>query len=255
MTGKTHRLGGMLCSLIGFSVLKSKGMLLPDVNNLIQLAVIYPYGVWASTASDLDQNPESSPSKDVISSCINKALHLTTKRYQYLDEKLDYKKKKYSIEYKVSKLLSANHRSWQTHSFEVLLLIIYLTILSMKGAIFIGLGSTDYAILSLIFTGISFGLIAHYALDMLTPEGIWCLTFVAINKALSLVYHRHIEVLPKKVHLVPYAEFFCTDGTWERIIRFILKTITPIYLLYFVLSTYTPNVWHSIYNVLSVLFK
>ena len=37
MTGKTHRVGGMLCVLGGFTYLESKGFLLINVNPLLQL--------------------------------------------------------------------------------------------------------------------------------------------------------------------------------------------------------------------------
>ena len=36
MTGKTHRVGGMVCVLGGFTYLESKGLLLRDVNPLLQ---------------------------------------------------------------------------------------------------------------------------------------------------------------------------------------------------------------------------
>ena len=43
MTGKTHRAGGILCSIIGFAILKEKGLLLPDVNEGLQWLIIYPF--------------------------------------------------------------------------------------------------------------------------------------------------------------------------------------------------------------------
>ena len=56
MTGNTHRAGGMLCSVVGFALLKEQGLLLPEINPCIQWLVMYPFCYWGSTASDLDHN-------------------------------------------------------------------------------------------------------------------------------------------------------------------------------------------------------
>ncbi len=77
MTGKTHRQGGMLCSLVGFALLKQNGLLNPEVNELVQLLVMYPFCVWGSVASDLDHEWDSAPTKGYPDFVINKALHIT----------------------------------------------------------------------------------------------------------------------------------------------------------------------------------
>ena len=78
MTGKTHRVGGMLCVLGGFTYLESKGLLLRNVNPLLQLTVMYPFALYGSIVSDLDHNANSIPSKDIVSIAINRVLHLTS---------------------------------------------------------------------------------------------------------------------------------------------------------------------------------
>ena len=67
MTGKTHRVGGMLCCLGGYTLLEANGMLLGDVNPLLQLTIMYPFAIYGSTVSDLDHHWQSAPSKDIVS--------------------------------------------------------------------------------------------------------------------------------------------------------------------------------------------
>ena len=78
MTGKTHRVGGMIWVLGGFTYLESKGLLLRNVNPLLQLTVMYPFALYGSIVSDLDHNANSIPSKDIVSVAINRVLHLTS---------------------------------------------------------------------------------------------------------------------------------------------------------------------------------
>ena len=59
MTGKTHRVGGMLCVLGGFTILDSKGMLLGNVSPMIQLVMMYPFALYGSVVSDLDHHVKS----------------------------------------------------------------------------------------------------------------------------------------------------------------------------------------------------
>ena len=79
MQGRTHRVGGVLCALLGYTFLEANGMLIPDVEPLVQLTVVYPFAMYGAVVSDLDHHWESTPSKDPISWIINKILHLTSK--------------------------------------------------------------------------------------------------------------------------------------------------------------------------------
>ena len=115
MTGKTHKMGGMLVSVVGFTLLKNNGLLQPDVNQGIQWLMMYPFCMWGSIASDLDHHWESCPSKDIPSWFVHKALHITEPVYRRLDNSLSGKQKKSSIAYKIAKFFTARHRSWHTH--------------------------------------------------------------------------------------------------------------------------------------------
>lgn len=202
MQGKTHRVGGVLAALTGYAILESKGMLVGNVNNLLQLAIIYPFAVYGSTLPDLDHNWDSAPSKDVVSFCINKILHLG-KGLQKIGLK------------KVGYFVDSKHRSWQTHAIEWLVGLIF----ALYFLIHCYDGSADYMILQLILTGLTLGVFSHLLLDALTPQGIWLLLP-------SIVLRRRITF-----RLVPKSKFFATGGNWESLVRTIMWLLIALLIL------------------------
>lgn len=202
MTGKTHRVGGMLCVLGGFTYLESKGLLLRNVNPLLQLTVMYPFALYGSIVSDLDHNANSIPSKDIVSVAINRVLHLTSG----LNESTGGRNKVFG-------LLDAKHRSWQTHSdlfLVALMYALYQMVMETK------LATVESVIWSLVGMGFILGVISHLVLDMITPEGIWSILLVGVGRVTGN------KVMPKKLRLVPDSKFFSTGGPWESLVRNIL---------------------------------
>lgn len=202
MTGKTHRVGGMLCVLGGFTYLESKGLLLRNVNPLLQLTVMYPFALYGSIVSDLDHNANSIPSKDIVSVAINRVLHLTSG----LNESTGGRNKMFG-------LLDAKHRSWQTHSdlfLVALMYALYQMVMETK------LATVESVIWSLVGMGFILGVISHLVLDMITPEGIWSFILVGISKVTGK------KLIPKKLRLVPDSKFFSTGGPWESLVRNVL---------------------------------
>lgn len=202
MTGKTHRVGGMLCVLGGFTYLESKGLLLRNVNPLLQLTVMYPFALYGSIVSDLDHNANSIPSKDIVSVAINRVLHLTSG----LNESTGGRNKVFGI-------LDSKHRSWQTHSdlfLVALMYALYQMVMETK------LATVESVIWSLVGMGFILGVISHLVLDMITPEGIWSFILVGISKVTGK------KLIPKKLRLVPDSKFFSTGGPWESLVRNIL---------------------------------
>lgn len=230
MTGKTHKMGGMLVSLVGFAILREKGLLLPNVNEGLQWLVMYPFTMWGSIASDLDHHWDSCPQKDYPSKMVNMALHITKPVQKSLDKTLSEKEKKKNLVYKISDLFNAKHRSWQTHSDLTLISMIALLWCTFSGMI-PSLGAVDMTILTLVLTGICLGIIAHFILDVLTPEGIWLTILVILNKLLKL-FNPRINI-PQKLHLVPHKEFFATGGKWEKLVQKVLKVATVVAVLWF----------------------
>lgn len=213
MQGKTHRVGGVLSALAGYVILEGNDMLIPNVEPVLQLVVMYPFAIYGSVISDLDHNWNSAPAKDPFSWCINKVLHLTTGLRQKNGKKLN----------PVLSVFDAKHRSWQTHSDLFLFVFIALSF-------FIGSSSLVGAssmIFKLIMLGFTLGLISHLILDSLTPEGIWFIVPSIIRR--------------KKVsfRLVPKSKFFATGGSWERLIRSVMWLIIILLSIY-VIYTMSP---------------
>ena len=214
MTGKTHRAGGVVAAMVGFTLLQDKGLLFDNINPLVQFAVIYPFAYWGSTASDLDHAPESIPSHDVVSKAINKVLHLTNK--------IDNGKNIFTG------ILNAKHRSWQTHSIEIFAILLLLLRNILKGDVS-GIGEADTVFVSLMLMGVIIGLLAHLILDVITPSGIVIATTSLLNKLFKLK-------LPEKIHLVPNIKFFATGGTWETLIYNILNILSVLCFIYLILQ-------------------
>lgn len=228
MTGATHRAGGMFVSIVGFAILRQKGLLLPGVNEAVQWMVMYPFTMWGSVASDLDHHWESCPSKDIPSRAVNAVLHITKPVKKFFDKT---GLSKSNPLYKFADFFNASHRSWQTHSDLTLFAMLYLLYKVFTGSIG-GLSSTDSTIITLVLTGICLGVVAHFILDALTPEGIWLVVPAVFNWLLSKL---KIKIkLPQKLHLVPKSQFFATGGSWEQFVQKVLKICTVLVLLWFV---------------------
>ena len=206
MQGDTHRVGGMLCALAGYTVLESKGMLIRDVSPLLQLAIMYPFAIYGSIFPDLDHGENSIPSQDIVSVGVNKILHATTKA------------RKTTGKVVLGGLFDAKHRSWQTHSDLFLIICILLSVSSLGGDV----STANQVIWKLISTGFILGVISHMILDMLTPEGIWCIGFVLLGR----ISNRKIK--HKKIDIVPDTKFFATGGVWEKLVRYVMWIICVV---------------------------
>lgn len=234
MTGATHRAGGMLVSIVGFAILRQKGLLLPGVNEAVQWLVMYPFTMWGSVASDLDHHWDSCPQKDIPSRAVNAVLHIT-KPFKKAFDKTGMSKN--NPVYKLVDFFNASHRSWQTHSDLTLFAMLYLLYKVFTGSIG-GLSQVDSAIITLVLTGICLGVVAHFILDSLTPEGIWLVVPMLINWLLSKV---KLKIkLPQKLHFVPKAAFFATGGSWEQFVQKVLKICTVLVLVWFIWIQFAP---------------
>ena len=198
MTGKTHRAGGFLCSVVGFALLKENGLLLPNVNEGLQWLMMYPFCMWGSVASDLDHHWMSSPMKDPPSYVVNKLLHATAPLQKALDKTGDKK----SGLYKFAKTFNASHRSWQTHS-DLTLILMFMLLLAVLNNSF-GLGAVDALLLRIVMMGVSLGVIAHFILDMLTTEGVTSVDWTC----------------------------FSTSGAWENWVNKLLKVLNILAMIY-----------------------
>ena len=162
MLGKTHHAGGTVAALLAFEVMRTKGWLIPDCNEFIQLLMMYPFASFGSIFPDLDQNDDAQPSKDPIALAIHKILRVT----------------------------GAKHRSWHTHSLLVTGGFCFLLFaLVFLGNSLIGVtGAIDWACLRLATIGFVCGVMSHLILDAFSIGGIhiwpgFKLRFVPKNSA------------------------------------------------------------------------
>lgn len=246
MTGKTHKMGGMFISVVGFSLLKKNGLLIPDVNEGLQWLAMYPFCMWGSIASDLDHHWDSCPSKDIPSWFVHKALHITNPVYKHLDDKLSGSEKKHSVPYKVTRFLSSRHRSWQTHSDLTFVLMLYLLVSIMNGrfAIF---SQTDILLLTLMLTGVCLGVVAHFILDLLTPEGVWNSVVVVLNR---FIFKGKIPRRFEKWHFVPKMKCFATGSSWEDFIYKLLKFLTVVSVIYLLVTIFFSSELKSLVDMI-----
>lgn len=143
MTAKTHVLGGMTLALGGFMYLDRSGLLLPDVNEALQMAIIMPYAIWSSTVPDLDQDKDSTAQNSPINFIIQKFFNL----------------------------IGAGHRSFKSHIVPVIVsLLLYFAI--AFNLICKSFNGTETTIVGLITLGLFLGLGSHMLLDMMTRQGL-----------------------------------------------------------------------------------
>lgn len=204
MQGKTHRVGGVLSTVIACSVMQDGGYSLGEVNQLLQMAVVYPFALYGSVLPDLDHGWNSAPAKDLVSFVINKVLHLTSGLRTKSGKSLP-----------VLGIFDARHRSWQTHS---------VLLFAALGAVWwwlgkVGTAGVDGIMLNLMLFGLTLGIASHLLLDMLTPEGIWLLLPSAVMRK------------PVKLRLVPAKPFFASGGSWEKLVRVLMWVAIAVFLL------------------------
>lgn len=212
MQGKTHRLGGTVCAMVGFIALKETGSLMSSdvVSPVLQFLTIYTAGIYGGLSPDNDHHFESSPLHDPASYVHNKLLHLFNKPYKMLDNQLSAKDKRKSLWYKLCRFLSCRHRSWQTHSEVSVLVIGYLL---THPVLPIFHGYVDPVLWSLIVLGFGFGVLSHILLDMLTTEGVP----IALAEFCQVFFGW--TWLPSTFRLVPKSSVFKTGSQWELSVR------------------------------------
>lgn len=248
MTGKTHQLGGELSAVLGFVLLKEKGLLLSDANLYLQLVAMYPFTLWGAKALDLDHHGDALPMHDVLSVTLSRVLHLTYKPYKRMKTKLEdngvspsrKRKIRRSFWYKFCKWANASHRSWQTHSeltFFVLVAVLWWIFnLSITE-------TTNIVLLYIMIVGAGMGMLSHLVLDALTSDGIPLVLFRFVN--LTLLGKSKLQ-LPERLHLVPKSGAFSCESNWESFISKLLRLFTVVSVVYLVIILEYPELPHKL---------
>lgn len=221
MLGKTHKVGGAVAALGGFYLLKESGHLLTDVSPLLQLTVMYPFAIIGSFAPDFDQNMQANPAGlDPVSKGVAYGLHVFNKPAEKLEQATKTFHVKQGPMQKLIKMLACSHRSWQTHSIEVLAVALYFYIKLQSLPL-----TLNNVILLLVSSGFLLGFISHIFLDLLTMDGIPSIT-------LSLLTGGKL----KKIRLVPHTHFFGTGTKYEDFVRATLAVFALLLFIFLILN-------------------
>lgn len=175
MTAPTHKQFSITWAALGALLLYIMEM--TEINFYLSLIIMIQMGKAGALFPDLDHNWHSVKEKNVLTWVVNKLLSIT----------------------------GAKHRSWQTHSLDIAIL---LTILSIRLPINLYetgvLSNANKEVLGVILLGFMVGWLSHLFSDMLTPGGVRILFF----------YKKTLEFVPKK--LLGFS--FSTGSLWEDMV-------------------------------------
>ena len=226
MEGKTHYIGGSVGAIVGYILLDNNGMLLSNVNPVLQFGIIYSFGIYGGMLPDADHHAESSPLKDPVGKVFNRVLHIFNGAYKRMDDMLSESSKRKSFVYKMLSLLRCSHRSWQTHSELTIAFLVYILYQLLQ----LDTNSPDVSILLLMGTGLTLGILSHLILDMLTSEGI----NFAIGKFIKTFFPKVPMI--KTIRLVPKVSTFTTGSDYELTVRQVLN-VTQYFILAYAVVT------------------
>jgi membrane-bound metal-dependent hydrolase YbcI (DUF457 family) len=171
-----------------------------EVNYYLAMIIMLQFGKYGALFPDIDHSWQNVKEKTVPNMIVNKLIHLT----------------------------GGKHRSWQTHSIDIALVVTVISftlpdILLKNGLI----TEVNMEVLGLVLVGFSLGWLSHLFSDMLTSAGVRVLCYSK-----------------KKVALVPKELFgirFNTGHDWEnwvyKVTRVLNVFIGIISILYVVPST------------------
>ena len=182
MTAPTHKQFSITWAALGALLLYLMEM--TEINFYLSLLIMIQMGKAGALFPDLDHNWHSVKEKNVLTWVVNKLLSIT----------------------------GAKHRSWQTHSLDIAIL---LTILSIRLPINLYetgvLSNANKEVLGVILLGFMVGWLSHLFSDMLTPGGVRILFF----------YKKTLEFVPRK--LLGFS--FSTGSLWEDMVFRVVQIV------------------------------
>ena len=195
MTYATHRAfmvwWVLLTNILIYKVLE------PEVNYYLALIVMLQFGKVGALFPDIDHSWRNVKEKTIPNWIINKLIHMTNGR----------------------------HRSWQTHSIDI---VVIANILSFRLPTYLYntglLDSINANILSIILLGFSTGWVSHIISDMLTSDGVRIFCF---NK-------KKIALVPKELLGIR----FNTGNSWEEFVFKITRIMNIIVGIYAIINPY-----------------
>lgn len=183
MTYPTHRQYAISFAFIAAMILYKYNLSM--INCYFALPIIILVSKYGGLFPDIDHSWQNVKEKTVPNWIINKLIHLT----------------------------GGKHRSWQTHSIDIVLII---TILSCIGPNLLfeyeKISEINREVLSILLIGFCSGWISHILADMMTSAGVRLFCW---NKKII------IKLVPKKIGKLK----FNTGHEWEQFVYRCVKTI------------------------------
>lgn len=206
MTYMTHKVFAIGWVLIGNMILYTRGV--TNVNYYLALIITLQAGKYGALFPDVDHHWASVKEKTAVNFAVNKFIHMT----------------------------GGKHRSWQTHSWDVWLVITSIGLL-IPTLDTIEMSTVNRELFKILWIGFTMGWMSHLVSDMLTGEGVRLFCWRKFK----------IRFVPKKLGKLR----FNTGKEWEqfvyratRIVNIPLGFVAIIFPMFF-----TPSGQEFVRNV------
>lgn len=183
MTYMTHKVFAIGWVLIGNMILYKTGI--TNINYYLTLMITLPAGKFGALFPDVDHHWDNVKEKTLVNMVINKLIHLT----------------------------GGKHRSWQTHSWDICLIVTVLGFI-VPNIETLHMTEVNREVLSILWIGFSMGWTSHLFSDMLTSGGVRLFCW---NKF-------KVKLVPKRLGKLT----FSTGKSWEQ---FVYKTTRILNIL------------------------
>jgi membrane-bound metal-dependent hydrolase YbcI (DUF457 family) len=176
----THKVFAIGWILLGNIILYRMGI--TNVNYYLGLIITLQAGKFGALFPDVDHHWDNVKEKTFVNMIINKFIHLT----------------------------GGKHRSWQTHSWDICLIVTILGFVVPKLTT-LEISDVNREVLSILWVGFSLGWTSHLVSDMLTGEGV----------RLFCWWKFKVRFVPKKI-----GKFrFNTGKQWEAFVYKVTRII------------------------------
>lgn len=195
MTWPTHRQYSITFAFLANIILYAYGV--TEINYYLALPIMLLVSKYGALFPDVDHSWKNVKEKTVPNLIINKLIHLT----------------------------GGKHRSWQTHSIDIVAIVTIFSCIFPNWLYETNrISMVNKEVMSIILIGFSAGWISHMLSDMMTSAGVKLICFLKFKVAL----------VPKRL----FSLRFKTGEGWEefcfrvtRVVNIILGTFSLIYPL------------------------
>lgn len=182
MTGPTHRQFAVTSALLASALMYKNG--LTEVNYYLTIPIMLSSAKYGALFPDVDHTWQNVKDKTVPNKIINTLIHAT----------------------------GGKHRSWQTHSIDIVLICAILSSIVPRALLVNEIISVvNFEVMQILCWGFMAGWISHIFSDMLTHAGVRVLCF-SNNK---------IALVPKSIGSLR----FNTGNEWESFVYKAMKII------------------------------